>query len=401
MGCNAALAQKIRLPHFNGWRKTLMKGTRVILLAAGQGSRLQEILGGRPKPLIDYGGEPLIHRVIRQCNEVGFTDISVVIGYRGEDVSSSIQSYFPATHFIYNHRFREDKNIYSLICGLQGSDAPALILEGDVAFSDMAALRLREGVAPGESYWTSCGRFKEHQQGGILRTADGQPNITEILYASFEERYRHYFKNLGIVFCGAGEMPRFRQLLEEYSERTLDEYYMTPWAEHLDELPAKLIDLGESGGLSFNTVEEYEYALRLVPPAKAAPASSRKIELVDIQELRHIEDFDPQRCAWLAEKIRTDGVWTAPLLVDSDHGLVMDGQHRMEAALMLGLKRVPIIRFSYSEVTVWSLRPEADVVTVDEIIRRGLEGNIYPYKTAKHQFPEQIPECSFTLKSLR
>ena len=36
----------------------------------------------------------------------------------------------------------------------------------------------------------------------------------------------------------------------------------------------------------------------------------------------------------------------------------MDGQHRMEAAKIIGLKKVPCILYDYKKVDIYSLRPK-------------------------------------------
>ena len=124
------------------------------------------------------------------------------------------------------------------------------------------------------------------------------------------------------------------------------------------------------------------------------------IDLVDVSSLKHIEGFSQKRVEWLREKIVTEKIWKKPIALDSEHGLVLDGQHRMEVALALRLDRVPAVRFSYEELTVWSLRPTTHEVTWQLVVERALSGQIYPYKTVKHSFPNQFPSCSYSLKRL-
>jgi hypothetical protein len=124
------------------------------------------------------------------------------------------------------------------------------------------------------------------------------------------------------------------------------------------------------------------------------------IELVDTGVLRHIEGFSHRRVAWLREKIMKEGIWTKPIAIDDCHFLVLDGQHRMETALELGLNKIPAVKYDYSKVEVWSLRKkyQFDWKLVTE---RALFGEIYPYKTVKHRFPEQVPLCQYSLEELK
>lgn len=128
--------------------------------------------------------------------------------------------------------------------------------------------------------------------------------------------------------------------------------------------------------------------------------SAAEIILVPVEELRHIEGFSAKRVDWLVNKIRTEGIWNKPLALDDEHGLVLDGQHRMEAAKRLQLRWVPAVRYRYADVETWSLRPnhsfDWQLVTF-----RALAGTPYPYKTVKHRFPgDGLPACHYLLEDL-
>lgn len=124
-----------------------------------------------------------------------------------------------------------------------------------------------------------------------------------------------------------------------------------------------------------------------------------KIELLDPTGLRHIEGHSVRRVRWLKDKVIREGRWTKPIAIDERHYFVLDGQHRLEVALQLGLRRVPAVRFCYAEVEVWSLRPKYQF-TWQDVVNRCLAGDIYPYKTVKHRFPIDLPACDFSIRDL-
>jgi L-serine kinase (ADP) len=125
-----------------------------------------------------------------------------------------------------------------------------------------------------------------------------------------------------------------------------------------------------------------------------------KIEMVPVASLKHIEGFSIKRVQWLTSKITDEGIWNKPIALDDMHCLVLDGQHRMEVAKVLELKRIPAVRFSYATLQVWSLRPEKYEFTWEEVVKRALQGDTYPYKTVKHEFPKPFPLCRFDLGDL-
>jgi hypothetical protein len=114
--------------------------------------------------------------------------------------------------------------------------------------------------------------------------------------------------------------------------------------------------------------------------------TERSVAFADVASLSPIEGHGPKRAAWLKEKIESEGVWTAPLKVERTRNLVMDGHHRFEVAKAMGLRRVPVLYFTYEEVEVWTLRPSIEV-SGEIILRNHEKGVIFPYKTAKHGFP--------------
>jgi hypothetical protein len=127
----------------------------------------------------------------------------------------------------------------------------------------------------------------------------------------------------------------------------------------------------------------------------------RSVELIKVSTLLHIEDYSRKKVSRLKRKILEEGVWTAPLKVDIDNNLVMDGQHRMEVAKELGLSHVPCLKYHYHEVEVWSLRKDQNVDR-NLIVNKALSGDIYPYKTAKHKFPDGgYKKCKYSLNQLK
>jgi len=57
---------------------------KAIILAAGKGTRLYPITLNKPKGLLEIGDETILERLIRQFNEVGISDILLVVGYKKE-----------------------------------------------------------------------------------------------------------------------------------------------------------------------------------------------------------------------------------------------------------------------------------------------------------------------------
>lgn len=110
---------------------------RAIMLAAGIGQRL---FGGdptaKPKSLLEFGGKTLIERHLAAIKSVGIEDLTLVVGYRAEELRSAIRALDTDgfVRFVENPDYREGSSV-SLWCArdvLRGG--------GDVIFMDADVL---------------------------------------------------------------------------------------------------------------------------------------------------------------------------------------------------------------------------------------------------------------------
>ena len=68
------------------------KVTKAVIIAAGNGSRLQGYQNGIPKPLIKVGGIPLLERVILSAKKAGIKEFVIVVGYQAARIRKTISS---------------------------------------------------------------------------------------------------------------------------------------------------------------------------------------------------------------------------------------------------------------------------------------------------------------------
>lgn len=65
---------------------------QAVILAGGKGTRLQERLNGRPKPLVDVDGEPLLGRQIRALRASGISDILILVNHAADQIEAFCQA---------------------------------------------------------------------------------------------------------------------------------------------------------------------------------------------------------------------------------------------------------------------------------------------------------------------
>lgn len=117
---------------------------RAVILAAGDGGRLEHLTASLPKPLVQVAGRPLIAYTLDALAASGVTEILVVTGYRERELRMALRESQLAAglRFASNPRFREGSAL-SLraardFCGSE----PFLLLMADHMFSGPLIARL-------------------------------------------------------------------------------------------------------------------------------------------------------------------------------------------------------------------------------------------------------------------
>ena len=122
------------------------------------------------------------------------------------------------------------------------------------------------------------------------------------------------------------------------------------------------------------------------------------ITFLNPYDIKETEHHLPEKLPALKEKILSEGIWRVPITVEKSSLVVMDGHHRLQTAKSLGLSLIPCIMLGYESVIVESRRPDI-LVTPEEIIRRGLAGDLYPAKSTRHIFSSEY-SCHVPLSEL-
>jgi L-glutamine-phosphate cytidylyltransferase len=105
---------------------------KVIILAAGQGTRLRPYTDDRPKCMVKLGGIPMLHRqldVIRACG-IENSDIALIGGYRQDGlIADGIRQFT-------NPRFDKTNMVGTLFCAesFMETDQDLLICYGDIVY---------------------------------------------------------------------------------------------------------------------------------------------------------------------------------------------------------------------------------------------------------------------------
>lgn len=360
---------------------------------------MAEVTGGRHKSMLDlHSGESFLSRLTHQLSEYDIDRLVVVTGYLHDEIQTAFGSYPNEIHFVHNEAYATDTNCRSMLLALANVDPgdTTIVLEGDV-YVDHAAMRDVIAVASADvnSIFT-FGTFEATQSGGIVSVDDAAKVDDFKIVGEYLPQYCGFKKTLGIMVFAKWSVPKIASQLQKRVSENIDCYYLQPWIDDADFLPLHATDLSKHLVFSANSLLELN---RLNHLLKQRSLSSFDVRLCSVSDLKpiegHIEDKVPQ----LAAQIEHDGVWTQPVVIEEEHMLILDGHHRYQVALGMGLKRIPVVALSYDDIELWSLRPECSV-SREEVIARAISGDIYPKKTVKHDFKKVFPQVNTPLSEL-
>ena len=195
-------------------------GLSIIILAAGQGTRMRSRL---PKVLQPLAGKPLLGHVLDCARRLEADDIAVVYGhggdtvveaFRGQTVRWVLQAEQLGTGHAVRHAMPETPNANRV-----------LILFGDVPLLTAATIRrLLEATAPDEVSVLTVDLEDPTGYGRILRQGEAVTGIVEHKDASAEQR-RIAEINTGVMVSPAARLKHWLGRVD--NDNTQGEYYLT------------------------------------------------------------------------------------------------------------------------------------------------------------------------------
>ncbi len=120
---------------------------KAVILVAGVSRRLYPSTKDLPKCLLPVAGSTILEYQLSTLQEAGIRDITLVLGYRREQIIEVAQSGFPGINFtfIVNHHFFETNTAYSLwLAGEQFKGHDFYYLNGDVLYVPELIKRLEQ-----------------------------------------------------------------------------------------------------------------------------------------------------------------------------------------------------------------------------------------------------------------
>jgi len=120
-------------------------GMKAVILAAGVGKRLWQVTQHRPKCLIEFGGQALLHRYLASLAGLGIRRADIIVGYKQDMIRAAVASNDCGVkvNFLVNDQFHRG-SISSLWIARTVFDDHLIIMDADVLFHHEILRRLVE-----------------------------------------------------------------------------------------------------------------------------------------------------------------------------------------------------------------------------------------------------------------
>jgi choline kinase len=245
---------------------------RMIILAAGQGTRLRPLTDDRPKCLVELAGKPLLQWQIETARAAGIDDIIVIGGYRHEQLA---QYGIPV---LVNEQFETTNMVRTLFCARQLFGDGFVMSYGDIVYSPSVLGALLKSDAAisvtvdrqWRRYWAE--RFDDPLSDAETLKLDAVGTITEIGQkpGSYDDIMAQYiglvaFRGDGVAALvaahDAAEADEKAGRLPFGGARSLDRLYMTDLLQGLiaRQVPLRAAPV-DRGWVEVDSVKDLEIA---------------------------------------------------------------------------------------------------------------------------------------------
>jgi choline kinase len=227
----------------------------VIILAAGQCTRLRPHTENTPKCLLQVGGMSILYRQLDMVVQSPHDKILIVVGYKCEMIERAVASYRGNIRIIHNKDFLTTNNGYSLELALNTlGDEPFMLLNGDVCCSPQLIYKLMN--------------YKHRNAGACVRKNVNIPEDMKVVINPFGQIIdvgKTITNNSYGEFTGCA---KFNIEGTKTMRKHLKLIGKNDWFEHalanvIKEIPFYAVDVSEHKFIEIDFLEDLEKARRM------------------------------------------------------------------------------------------------------------------------------------------
>ena len=104
----------------------------MIILAAGEGTRLRPLTENIPKCMVKFKGKPIIEYILEAAYNSGINDVTIVDGYKSDVLQKHLRS--EEVNFITNKKYKTTNMMFSLFCAKKIMNDDIIISYSDIIY---------------------------------------------------------------------------------------------------------------------------------------------------------------------------------------------------------------------------------------------------------------------------
>ncbi|AHG04078.1 glucose-1-phosphate thymidylyltransferase [Halobacterium sp. DL1] len=142
---------------------------KVVVVAAGEGTRMRPLTAKRPKPLLPVAGRPIVEHAMDACADLvdGYV---LVVGYRGDQVRDRIGDEYAGHPVTYTKQGEQLGTAHAIGQAADHVDERFLALNGDVLLTE----NLVTGLAETPANAMAVKRVENPSSFGVVNVGDGR-----------------------------------------------------------------------------------------------------------------------------------------------------------------------------------------------------------------------------------
>ncbi len=213
---------------------------KLIVLAAGEGTRLRPLTNDRPKCMVEYKNKPILHYIMENAKTCDITDINVITGYRGDVISEALSNNNVTIHE--NPKYASTNMVSTLFCAEQELIDDCIISYSDIVYNSnvlKALINETSSAIVVDRQWRELWELRMENplvdaetlklDGDYIKELGKKP----ISYDDIEGQY------IGLIKFAAGDIERIKDIYSKldkekmYDGKSFDNMFMTSFLQLL------------------------------------------------------------------------------------------------------------------------------------------------------------------------
>lgn len=215
---------------------------KLIILAAGLGSRLRPLTDDKPKSMVPFFGKPILSYILDAAATVSLDSIAIVTGYKKDVISKYIETrQQQVIKLFHNERYSETNMVYSLFCAHEFMDDDLLISYADIIYNPQLLTLLMKNSTDfcmaTDKQWRELWQMRMETDAAILADAEvlklsSSGNIVKIgqrpeSFSDIEGQY------IGLIKIKRQALERVKAFYQELDSTQQDKLDMTTFIQML------------------------------------------------------------------------------------------------------------------------------------------------------------------------